>query len=128
MVLLDTCALIWWTLDPEKLSETAALACSEMADTGGIISSISIWEIGVKIKKGKIDLGISLEEYVSRLKLLDRFRIIPIDETIWMENIALDWSHKDPADRTIIATAKLENAPIITRDDIIRNFYPDTIW
>ena len=128
MVLMDTCALIWWTLDPGKLSETAAIACREIANTGGIISSISIWEIGIKIKKGKIDLGISLEEYVSRLKLLDQLRIVPIDEDIWMENITLDWSHKDPADRTIVATAKLENVPIITRDDIIREFYPNTIW
>ncbi len=63
MVLLDTCALIWWTLDPKELSKPAARACDAIHETGGIISSISIWEIGVKIKKGKIDIGISLEDY-----------------------------------------------------------------
>ena len=128
MVLLDTCALIWWTLDPDKLSEAAAIACNDIANNGGIISSISIWEIGIKIKKGRIDLGISLDEYVSRLKHLDNLGIVPVDENIWIENIALDWSHKDPADRTIVATAKLENVPIITKDDIIREFHPNTIW
>ncbi len=128
MILLDTCALIWWTLDPTRLSETAAHSCNSIAKTGGIISSISIWEIGIKIKKGKIDLGITLEEYIARLRLLDRFRIIPVDEKIWIENIALDWPHKDPADRTIVATAKLRNVPIVTKDVIIREFYPNTIW
>jgi PIN domain nuclease of toxin-antitoxin system len=44
MVLLDTCALIWWTLDPKELSKPAARACDEIHETGGIISSISIWE------------------------------------------------------------------------------------
>ena len=128
MILLDTCALIWWTLDPGKLSKAAAFACNNMANTGGIISSISIWEIGIKIKKGKIDLGLNLAEYVSRIKKLGCLEILPVDENIWVENIALDWYHNDPADRTIVATARLENVPIITKDDIIREFYPNTIW
>lgn len=66
LVLLDTCALIWWTLDPGKLSETAAGYCNDIVETGALISSISIWEIGIKIKKGSLDLGVGLEEYVTR--------------------------------------------------------------
>lgn len=128
MVLLDTCALIWWTLDPDKLSETAARACNDIAETGAVISSITIWEIGIKQKKGNLDLGINLEEYIARLKRLDSLAIIPVDENIWLENITLDWSHKDPADRTIVATARLENVPIITNDEIIKQFYPKVIW
>jgi len=128
LVLLDTCALIWWTLDPGKLSESAAGCCNDIAETGALISSISIWEIGIKIKKGNLDLGVGLEEYVARLKRLDSLSIIPVDEDIWLENINLDWSHKYPADRTIVATARLENVPIITKDEIIKQFYPNVIW
>ncbi len=128
MVLLDTCALIWWTLDPEKLSKAAALACNNIPKTGGIISSISIWEIGIKVKKGKIDLGLELREYVSKLKQLENLTIIPVDEDIWLENISLDWNHKDPADRTIVATANLKNCDIITKDEVIRQFCPNSIW
>ena len=40
----------------------------------------------------------------------------------------MDWAHSDPADRTIVATAKLRDIPILTKDDIIRNFYPDQGW
>lgn len=29
-IVLDTCALIWWSLDPEKLSQTAIQACEVM--------------------------------------------------------------------------------------------------
>lgn len=128
MVLLDTCALIWWTLDPEKLSKTAARTCNRIHKTGGVISSISIWEIGIKIKKGRIDIGISLEEYVSRLKQLSNLEIVSVDEDIWVKSISLDWSHKDPADRTIVATATLRDIPIISKDTIIKNFYPNVIW
>jgi PIN domain nuclease of toxin-antitoxin system len=34
MILLDTCALLWWTLEPEKLSRKAATACTGIQDTG----------------------------------------------------------------------------------------------
>jgi len=126
--MLDTCALLWWTLDPEKLSDKAAKACKKISDTGAMISSISIWEIGIKIKKGKLDIGLSLSEYVDRLKSLDTLTIIPIDEYIWIENISLDWEHRDPADRTIVATARLKGVPIITKDENIKEFYPKVIW
>ncbi|NES25642.1 MAG: type II toxin-antitoxin system VapC family toxin, partial [Symploca sp. SIO3E6] len=29
-IVLDTCALIWWSLDPDKLSPSAADACNQM--------------------------------------------------------------------------------------------------
>lgn len=41
---------------------------------------------------------------------------------------ALEWPHPDPADRTIVATASLNDIPIVTKDQIIREFYPQTIW
>jgi PIN domain nuclease of toxin-antitoxin system len=127
-VLLDTCALIWWTSDTDKLSEKASEACSKIKIHGALISSISIWEIGMKIKNKKIDIGCSISELVNNLYEIDKFEIVPIDEITWLQNLSLDWEHRDPADRTIVATAKLRNLPIITKDPLIRNFYPKTIW
>ena len=52
VVLLDTCALIWWTLDPrEAVRVSGERACRLMERQGGFVSSISIWEIGIKVKK-----------------------------------------------------------------------------
>jgi PIN domain nuclease of toxin-antitoxin system len=93
-----------------------------------MISSISIWEIGIKIKKGNLDLGLPFEEYIRRLKELSSLNIVAIDEDIWAKNISLDWTHNDLADRTIVATAMLENVPIITKDEIIRKFTHPVIW
>jgi PIN domain nuclease of toxin-antitoxin system len=70
MLLLDTCALIWWTLDPEKLSRNAAEVCNKINHSGGFVSAISIWEIGIKIQKAKLDIGISLADYINRLHLI----------------------------------------------------------
>jgi len=125
---LDTCTLLWWTLEPDKLSRDAEDACAAIDRQGAFISSITIWEIGIKLKKGVLDIGENIASYVNRLKLLQSVEIIPVDENIWVKNLELDWAHKDPADRTIVATAILENLPIVTKDQIIRGFYSNTIW
>jgi PIN domain nuclease of toxin-antitoxin system len=77
MILLDTCALIWWTIDPAQLSPTAATECKRMEQEGG--------------------------------------GFVP-------------WDHPDPADRTIVATARLRGLPLLTPDRLITSFYPQTLW
>ncbi len=128
MLLLDTCALIWWTLDPKKLSDKATEACQKMERTEGIISSISIWEIGVKIKNKKLDIGMTIEKYTELLYMLGYLKIIPVDEQIWMHSLSLNWKHPDPADRAIVATAMMNRASIVTADENIRHFFDKHIW
>ena len=126
MVILDTCALIFWTLDRAKLSAGAEKAIEE-ADRIAI-SSISIWEVGIKVKKGTLQIPLSLPEYVEKLNSIEGFDILPVDERAWLKNLELDWDHRDPADRTIVGVASLHACPLITSDARIRAFYPDTIW
>jgi PIN domain nuclease of toxin-antitoxin system len=46
-IVLDTCALIWWSLDPNRLSPPAKEICTEMEkQKNGFVPSIAIWEIG----------------------------------------------------------------------------------
>ncbi len=128
-IVLDTCALIWWSLDPEKLSGKAKEACHKMEEEkNGLVPSIALWEIAIKIKNQKLDLGVELDEYVATLKKSDVIRIIPIDEEIWLESVKLEWEHRDPADRVVVATAKINRAAIITADRKIASFYSSVIW
>ena len=124
-LLLDTCALIWWTLDQSQLPIKVLTAVNEY-DVH--VSSISIWEIGVKIKNKKLDIGMSIKEYLDKLHELSTLKILPVNETIWMENLHLSWDHKDPADRTIVATAELMQSYIVTSDQIIATFYSKIFW
>ena len=68
-ILLDTCALLWWTLDPEKLSETCFESLNQAESLW--VSSISIWELGIKIKNKKLELPLSFENYVKKLQQLN---------------------------------------------------------
>lgn len=128
MVLLDTCALLWWTLEPDRLSDKARKVCDRISQDGAFISSVSVWEIGIKMKKGVLEIGDSLSGYVNRLKSLGCVEIIAVDEEIWIKNILLEWQHRDPADRTIIATAMLRDLPIMTKDRTILDYYSKTVW
>jgi PIN domain nuclease of toxin-antitoxin system len=99
-----------------------------MERSEGIISSISIWEIGIKIKNNQLDIGMTIEKYTKLLYELGYLKIIPVDEQIWMQNLALDWKHPDPADRTIVATAMIHRSSIVTADENIKIFFDNHIW
>ena len=128
MLLLDTCALLWYSLDDKKLSARAKLECEKIPRTGGFVSAISIWEIGLKIKNKKLDINTNIADFVKRLRRMGTIEIIPVDENIWLKNLALDWNHRDPADRTIVATAILKQLTIITSDKIILDYYDNVLW
>ncbi|MGA1622057.1 MAG: type II toxin-antitoxin system VapC family toxin [Synechocystis sp.] len=127
--ILDTCALIWWSLDPDKLSLKAKIACDQMEQLkNGIVPSTAIWEVAIKVKNGKLDLGVDLDDYVAALQQSDVIQIMPIDETIWLKSVQLPWKHRDPADRVVVAIAEQNQAAIITADTKIADFYSPVIW
>lgn len=126
MIVLDTSALVFWTLNRDRLSRTAAQAISD-ADRIAL-SSISIWEIGIKVKKEQLSIPISIQEFTDKLEQIDRLDILPVDVQTWIKNLELNWDHRDPADRTIVATASLHACPLVTSDSAIRAFYSQAVW
>lgn len=89
---------------------------------------MAIWEIAIKVKNKKLDLGVTLDTYVSKLKQSDVVRIMPVDEDILVRSVNLQWSHRDPVDRIMVALATDNGCSIITKDLKIREFYARTIW
>jgi PIN domain nuclease of toxin-antitoxin system len=126
MVVLDTSALFFWTIDPTKLSALAREAI-ETADRL-VINTISVWEIAQKVARKRLVIGPTIEEYVAGLFRLDVLEMLPVDVETWVLSVGLDWSHRDPADRVIVATATLLNCPLVTSDRVIGDFYAATIW
>jgi PIN domain nuclease of toxin-antitoxin system len=127
-ILLDTCALLWWSLEPEALSPRARVACAQLEHTMGYVSAISLWEIGIKIKNHKLKIGMPIETFVEKVEQVRNLSILPVDLPTWMESLRLDWSHRDPADRVIVATARLNQYALVTADQEILQFYPSAIW
>jgi PIN domain nuclease of toxin-antitoxin system len=129
VILLDTHALLWWALDPDRLSPEAFRRTTEMEGRGGLASAISIWELGVKIQRGRLDLGIGIDEFTHRIERTAVVEFVPVDTAVWLKSLALDWDHRDPADRVIVATALLRGVPILTKDATIHGFEgSECIW
>jgi PIN domain nuclease of toxin-antitoxin system len=129
LIFLDTCTLLWWTLAPENLSEKASGLIEGSSKSSGIVfSAISIWEIAVKCKKKKLDLGLGVEEYTSKLKKTRNVEIIPVDEKIWLSSVHLDWKHTDHVDRVIVSNAMELNLPLVTADKVILDYYERAVW
>jgi PIN domain nuclease of toxin-antitoxin system len=109
VIVLDTHALLWWALDPHQLSETAMRTVAEM-------------EREVKVQRGKLELGIGIDEFVRRVEESAAIEFVPVDTTTWLSSLRLQWDHRDPADRVIVATALLKGVPILTKDTTMHAF------
>ena len=81
-----------------------------------LVSTISIWEIGIKVKRDRLVLPLSVHSYAEKLYSVDRLSFVPVDISTWLKNIELAWDHRDPVERTIVATASINNTPLLASD------------
>lgn len=131
MILLDTHIWVWY-LDNSNLLSRDALSHLEHAKERGAVyvSSISVWEVCMLEKKGRISFSIPVKEWIQKSERLSFFNFIPIDNAIAEKSVGLDGElHSDPADRIIITTALSLKFPLITKDTkIIDSQKVPTIW
>jgi len=131
MILLDTHVLIWWLNGSAKLSNKALREIKNSKKKEKIfVSSISIWEIAMLVKKKRLKLTLNVESWIREVERLTYVNFLPVDNNIAFESVYLpEFKHKDPADRIIVATARGLRAKLITSDiRILRYPHIQTIW
>ena len=119
--LLDTHAWIWYVAAPSKLQhrEVEALDALE-AEIRPFISDFSLWEVATLVRLGRLQLQQPLEEWLLSATKPGIVRILPLSIEIAVELAWLpDRLHRDPADRAIVATARVHRLPVLTRDERI---------
>jgi PIN domain nuclease of toxin-antitoxin system len=86
------------------------------------VSVISIWEIALLVRKKRLDLPFGVERWVQRALELPGIQLLPFTPQIAIESVQLpDSLNKDPSDRILVATSRIQNLTLMTRDkDIIR--------
>lgn len=124
--LLDTHALIWFLIGDKNLSEKSK-EIIENQDNSIFISVSTIWEIAIKISLNKFKFQKGFKNF---LDLIDNngFEIIPISFEHALAVSSLEFIHRDPFDRLIVAQALTENMDIITKDEYITQYHIKTIW
>jgi PIN domain nuclease of toxin-antitoxin system len=124
--LLDTHAIIWYfEASPELPKKIRDIIHNN--ETSIYISSVSLWEIAIKINLGKLNLKLQLDELLSIIKNRD-FNILQIEDEYLTGLSVLPYIHKDPFDRLLISTALSDNLTIITIDENIQKYNVNWVW
>ncbi len=131
MILLDTHAWFWWVQDVGRIpAETRRRLENEEASGTLLVSTVSVWEIALKVSIGKLELPMEVREWVAAASAYPSVHVIPLSSEVALESTLLPGSfHNDPADRFIVATARTKSVPLVTADRKIRAYpYVRTIW
>jgi len=120
-LLLDTHVLVRWLVDPKRLSREqlralrgAVRRCDPLA-----LSAITLLEIAVLFGEGSTRLRVPAQELLAALEPGTGFQIVPIDVEIANEVAAMGGALRDPADRAIVATARVHRLRLVTSDQRI---------
>ncbi|MBI4064802.1 type II toxin-antitoxin system VapC family toxin [Candidatus Gottesmanbacteria bacterium] len=131
MILLDTHVLLWWLENDKHLSLRARSVIEQERKSGEIaVSSISVWEICMLIKGGRLNLARDIETWINDLEAVPFLQITPVNHQMMQSAVFLpEPFHKDPADRIIVATALRLGVPLVTGDAKIRGYrHVRTVW
>jgi PIN domain nuclease of toxin-antitoxin system len=125
--LLDTHSLIWFQENNPKIPEQVMTSIRK-PDNVILFGQISLFEISIKKKVGKLPAFYATVEEVYQQALNDGFTFLPIqNQHIYSYNkVRLIEDHRDPFDRLLIATAFEENAIILSADEKL-SLYADLV-
>ena len=126
--LLDTCTILWAISAADKLS-AECLKILKKSDSDIRVSAISCAEIACAQANNKIKLKYHWRKWFRHYIKLNNWTVEPISLEVIEEAYSLqDPFHKDPADRIIVATARVLRCSVITADRKILSFpYSDSI-
>ena len=121
-LLLDTHIWLWYAEGvTERLRPTSIRRLDEARKGDGlIVSAISVWEIGMHAARGRIQLAVPLRDWVERSLGVPGIRLAALDAAVAAESTLLPGEPQgDPADRFLIATARIHGMALATRDERI---------
>jgi PIN domain nuclease of toxin-antitoxin system len=116
-LLLDTHAWVWSFGADHLLSERdrAAITTADVV----YLSPISFFEIGQKVRNGRWP---EMNAHVQSLPEILRNQggvLAPLSPEICLKASLMDWEHRDPFDRLILATAEIMQVPLVSKDSVL---------
>jgi len=128
-LLLDTCAVVWAILEPSRLSPKAASALEDPHATIHLLP-ISVAEVACAVERGRLELNEHWKTWLRRHVQTNGWTYLPIDEEVVEEAYSLPPPfHNDPADRLIVAAARVKRIPVVTGDAKMLAYpHVQTVW
>jgi PIN domain nuclease of toxin-antitoxin system len=120
-LLLDTHVAVRWLIDPKKLSREQFHTLKEVTRRAEpvTLSALSLLEMAVLSNQGRLKLKTSLAELFEDLQANPLLRVLPLTYEIAQEVASMGSALTDPADRAIVATARVHRLRLVTSDQRI---------
>lgn len=117
-LLLDTHIWVWSLVEPSKLSRRVRAAVKR-AENGLWLSPISVWETLALAERGRVRL-----DREPRAWVVEALSKTPVQEATLNFEVAVRSreilpSHRDPADRFLVATALVYELTLVTADEAL---------
>ncbi len=123
-LLLDTHVFLWWEAGDPRLGAVARQTIGDQANQI-FVSAASVWEIATKRRTGKLAFAGSAVGAIGKNGFFE-FPIMPMDAELAGD---LDWGHRDPFDRLLVAQSVRLRGTLVTADAVVRAFEPAvTLW
>lgn len=120
-LLLDTHIWIWLLDDREEFATRGLWPLLDRAALARrlFVSDISFWEVALKSAKRQITLGPDTSLWLGRAERAPGIAYIPLDRAILIGSTRIEDFHADPADRVLVATARIHALTLVTADAAI---------
>jgi len=126
-VLVDTHTFLWALLHDHRLTAKAKQVLRS-DEYELVYSLVSLWEIAIKIRTGKLNTIGSSVAYIRDEMDAYSMEILPIRYEHILQLEALPAHHGDPFDRLLIAQAIHESLPILTHDEVFTRYPVKVFW
>lgn len=113
-LLLDTHVWIWSMSAPEKLAPKVRRTLEKPGQELWL-SPVSVWEVALLVEKGRMKIEGHLEAWLP--KAVARFQEAPVSHDIAAAFADIRLPHGDPADRLLLATARVLHLTLVTADE-----------
>ncbi len=115
-LLLDTHIWLWNLLEPEKLVARVARALENPANEAWL-SPVSIWELVILVEKRRVFLELPIAAWIQEAGEALPFREAAVTAAVALEMSRVALPQKDPADRLLVATARVFGLTLVTADE-----------
>lgn len=122
--------MIWWALGDKKKLFGAVRERIGQPGAEVSIASISVAEIARLADRRRIHLAEHWKTWMHHTVDMNGWSVLPATWEVMEEAYSLPGDfHVDPADRILVATARIHRMSIVTPDDHIRRYpHVDTVW
>src|SRR5579864_5760676 len=114
--LLDTHIWLWSSMQSARLSSRVAQTLSDTQNDLWL-SPVSVWELTILCRKGRFRVHPDLPTWVGRSVSELQLTEAPLTIEVALAVPSITFSHGDPADQFLAATAKVFDLTLITADD-----------